>query len=148
MTTNHEMQKVQFAAPDDAPVATETLWARSLGDGLYELDNTPWHARGCALGDVVRCHEEPGKLPEFIEVVRASGNLTVRVFVHAGPDRAAVKEALFEFLRRHGCHYEGTGPDKGLIAITIPKASDSVAVVDYLQNLETNGSADWESANF
>jgi hypothetical protein len=119
-----------------------------LGDGLYQLDNTPWHARGCALGDVVRCREEPDKLPEFVEVVKASGNLTVRVFVHAGPSRSAVKEALFEFLRSHGCHYEGTGPDKGLIAITIPTESDSAAVLDYLENLETNGGADWESANF
>jgi hypothetical protein len=148
MKTHHEMRKVQLAAPGDAPVATETLWARALGDGLYQLDNTPWHARGCALGDVVRCREEPDRLPEFVEVVMASGNLTVRVFVQAGPNRTAVKDALFEFLRSHGCHYEGTGPDKGLIAITIPKESDSAAVLDYLQNLETNGSADWESANF
>lgn len=146
--TYGELRKVQFVAPPDAPAATETLWAKTLGDGLYELDNTPWHARGCALGDVIRCREEPGRVPEFIEVVKASGNLTVRVFVHAGSKRTEVKDALFEFLQGHGCPYEGTGPEKGLVAITIPKQSDSESVLEYLRNLESGGSADWESANF
>lgn len=148
MQTENELRKVEFDAPPDAAVATETLWAKPLGNGLYELDNTPWHARGCALGDVVRCSEEPGRLPHFQEVVKPSGNLTVRVFVHAGSNRAKVKDELFAFLTSRGCHYEGTGPDKGLVAITIPKECDSVSVLEYLSELESTGRADWESANF
>ena len=59
-----------------------------------------------------------------------------------------VKDELFAFLASRRCSYEGTGPEKGLVAITIPKESDSASVLEYLSELESTGRAEWESANF
>ena len=142
------LTKVLFKLDADAPSATETLWAKSLGDGLYQLDNAPWYARGCALGDIVRCVEEEGGLPRFAEVVRPSGNRTVRIFVPDGPRRQHTKESMAEFLRSHDCSYEGMGSEKGLIAVTIPEEVRSDTIFEYLDTHETNETAYWEAANF
>jgi hypothetical protein len=143
-----ELTKVIFDLEPDAPSSTETLWAKPLGDSLYKLDNAPWYARGCALGDVVRCSEEAGELPRFVEVVRPSGNRTVRVFVPDGPRRQQTKRAIAAFLSSHGSMYEGMATDKGLIAVTIPSDARMDAIFEYLDTLEANEQAYWESANF
>ena len=145
---NNALTKILFNLEADAPSATETLWARSLGDDLYQLDNTPWYARGCALGDIVRCVGGEGELPAFSEVVRPSGNRTIRIFVPDGPARRHTKKLVAEFLRSHGCSYEGMGSEKGLIAATIPKDMPSDAIFEYLDTLEANETAFWEAANF
>src|SRR5689334_85227 len=106
-SAQNRLTKVVFDLDKDAPSSTETLWAKALGQSLYQLDNAPWYARGCALGDVVRCVEVNGELPRFIEVVMPSGNRTVRVFVPEGPQRQHTKESIAEFLRSHGLMYEG-----------------------------------------
>ena len=142
-----DLAKVVFALADDAPSATESLWAKPLGEDLFELDNTPWYVRGYALGDVVRCEAE-GELLRAIELVQPSGNLTVRVFVPAGPEREARKERITDRLREHGCMFEGMGENKGLIAVTIPSTADSERVLKYLDELEAKKKAYWESGNF
>jgi len=142
------LAKVVFTLESDAPSATESLWAKPLGDGLFELDNTPWYARGYALGDVVRCDEVPGELPLATELVKPSGNLTVRVFVPAGPEREERKRRVTEALRNHGCMFEGMGVDKGLVAVTIPTSADRDLVFQYLNELESAKKAYWESGNF
>jgi hypothetical protein len=142
------LAKVIFTLPDDAPSATESVWAKALGESLFEIDNTPWYVRGYALGDIVRCDQQDGELPEVIELVTPSGNLTVRVFVPAGPERELRKQWVTETLRGYGCMFEGMGVDKGLIAVTIPRTCDHDLVLKYLDELEKSKKAYWESGNF
>jgi hypothetical protein len=146
--TDEVLAKIVFTLPDDAPSATESLWAKSLGNGLYEIDNTPWYVRGYALGDIVRCEEQDGELPLARELVNASGNLTVRVFVPAGPEREMRKQRITDTLRGYGCMFEGMGVDKGLIAVTIASTSDRGVILQYLNELEVSKKAYWESGNF
>jgi uncharacterized protein DUF4265 len=143
-----QLKKVAVPLPPGAPTAEETLWAQPLGDHLYRLDNTPWFARGVALGDVVRCEDSGEGLPRFLEVVEPSGSRTVRVFVPDTPDRQRVKQEIFQFLESAGCKYEGFGKDKGLIAVTIPRDVDAQKVLERLSEYQGQGKAYWESGNF
>lgn len=127
--------KVGFILEPDAPTATETLWATPLGGSQYQVDNAPWYARAVAAGDVILCREEPGELPTFDEVVRPSGNLTVRVFVREGPERMIMKERVFRLLESLGCSYKGMANERGLIAVTIPTTASRAAVVAALDDL-------------
>jgi hypothetical protein len=147
-TSEKNLVKVRFDLPPESATPSETLWAEALGNQLYRLDNTPWFAKGCALDDVVRCEENEDDLPRFVEVVRPSGNWTVRVFVPDGAERASTKEEIFAFLKQSGCVYEGYGVNKGLIAVTVPRAVDVETVLTYLRNLEAKNRAHWESGNF
>lgn len=142
------LQKIALTLKDGAPTKEETLWAFPMGGGLYRLDNSPWFANGCALGDVVKCADREGQLPLFERVVMPSGNLAVRIFVPAGPERDATKQEVFEFLRRTGCKFEGFGTDKGLIAVTIPKNIEPEIVLAPLREYQAAEKAYWESANF
>lgn len=146
--TEKSLAKVIFELPEDAPSATESLWAKSVGEGLFEIDNTPWYARGYALGDIVRCDEQSGDLPRVTELVAPSGNLTVRVFVPAGPERELRKQRVTDALRSYGCMFESMGLDKGLIAVTIPRTANRDEVLQYLNELESAKKAYWESGNF
>jgi hypothetical protein len=147
MTTS-DLAKVVFSLPEDAPTSTESLWAKPLGDGLFELDNTPWYVRGFALGDIVRCVQVDGELPTVIELAEPSGNLTVRLFVPAGPEREMRKERIMNALRERGYIFEGMGENKGLIAVTIPRDIDTTEALKYLDELEAEKKAYWESGNF
>lgn len=140
--------KVRFDLPSDAPTPVETLWAEPLGESLYRLDNTPWYAKGCALDDVIRCEETAEDLPRFVDVVRPSGNRTVRVFVPDGAARQSIKQRLFDYLARTGCVYEGMAEAKGLIAVTVPKSVDLNVVLSVLNEMESKGEAYWQSGNF
>ena len=149
MNLRNDLQaKVKFILEPGAPTSTETLWATSLGGSQYQLDNAPWYARGVAVGDVILCRENPEELPTFSEVVHPSGNLTARVFVRKGPERASVKDRVFKVLEALGCSYEGMADDKGLIAVTIPPTASRAAVVAALDGMEQEETAFWEAGNF
>lgn len=71
--------KVQLQGPDGE---VETVWARPLGDHLFELDNTPWYAYGLSWHDVIEARAQtPEGFPEFVRVARKSGHRTVRVIL-------------------------------------------------------------------
>src|SRR5262249_4817112 len=76
-----ELTKVHVELPNHGATGGESLWAKPLGDDLYQLDNVPFHAYGLNYGDVVRATEDSPELkPEIREVVRPSGHQTIRVF--------------------------------------------------------------------
>jgi hypothetical protein len=140
--------KVAVPLPAGSPTAEETLWAVSLGDQLYRLDNTPWFARDLALGDIIRASDGSGGIRRFAELVKPSGNWTVRVFVPDAPSREEIKKEIFDFLSAEGCKYESFGSEKGLIAITIPADVGREGVLERLRGYEQEGKAHWESGNF
>ena len=140
--------KVVIALPEDAPTPEETLWAERLGEQLYRLDNAPWYARGCALDDLVQCHEDAGRLPRFVRVVRPSGNRTLRIYVPNTAERQATKKELFEWLAQADCPFEEYAASAGLIAVTIPSFVEAGPLLERLAALEADGRAHWESGNF
>ena len=120
--------KVRFT-DDDGNV--ETLWAYSVGDDRYRLDNTPWFAYRVSCGDVVEARvPEPGEFPEFVRVVQKSGFRTVRVILEPPADEAPESQAILERLRELGCTYEGANP--GYIAVGVPPSADLGVIRQYL----------------
>ncbi len=83
MTVNqeHKLVKILYVIPDGEEDAGsgESLWAFSLGDQLYELQNIPVYAEHLNVGDVVLCDEPNNSIPIIREVVKRSGNRTLRV---------------------------------------------------------------------
>ena len=70
----------EFQADDEGNTfPDEIVWAKPLGDNLYKVENVPENIEELNLHDVVKCKEESNQLPVIVEVVRRSGNRTLRV---------------------------------------------------------------------
>jgi hypothetical protein len=92
--------KVLFRVPDeDGSAHVETLWATSVGNDTYKLDNSPFYAYGVSWEDVVFAPftAEEG-FPTFERVVTKSGNRTVRVILKTTIQPCLVSR---EHLSRH-----------------------------------------------
>jgi hypothetical protein len=80
----------------------ERVSAKRLGDGIYEIRNTPWYAYDLNWGDVVRCEGmSTADLPIVADVVGHGGHRTIRVFF---------EEAEDEERRAHSMRSTASGP--------------------------------------
>ena len=134
-----DLVKVQLQGPDGE---IETLWARPMGDHLFELHNTPIYAYGVSWHDVIeaRAHTPDG-FPAFVRVAKKSGYRTVRVILEAPANVSAAAQAVLDGLRKLGCSYEGA--NYRLIAVDIPPAVDLTTVSEFLIASEQT----WEHAD-
>lgn len=142
-TTVGEHYRILFRLEKDAdghpPADVERLWARSLEDGYFEIDNIPFFVRDISLGDVVSARNQEGEW-EFAELIRASGNSTLRVIVF---DEAQVASTR-EYLKAHGCSSELHTAK--LISVDVPAHTDLWAVRDWLLRQEAAGLLEFEDA--
>jgi len=107
-------------APVDGwpPVGVETLWCRFTDDGMYQIDNVPFFAKGIAVGDVVSASSDESGLLWFGERISSSGHSTTQLIVLENDAR----QALVDGLLAAGCAVE-TGPWPSLLAIDFPDPS-------------------------
>jgi len=125
---NDGLVKVRLQGPDEE---IETLWARPLGDQLFELANTPWYAFGLSWHDVIEARvQTPEGFPEFVRVARKSGHRTVRVILSPPADVSAESQSVLDGLRALGCGYEGMR--SRFIAVNVPPGADLMAVRQFL----------------
>jgi len=105
------------------PAVTESLWAISLGEGRFRLENTPFFVTGVSHSDVVRAHRGDDRRLWFDELAEASGHSTVRVVIcENSPDTRPIKkrmQALQESVARLGCSFESSHLPN-LVSIDIP----------------------------
>jgi hypothetical protein len=114
--------------------ARETLWAKSLGGGLYELRNVPFYAFDVSYEDVVEAENVAGVLT-FKRLSSRSGHSTYRILIE---EAASGKfEAFWAPIAEHGCTYEAGHPP--LRAIDVPPSADVRAVHELLQRGEDAG---------
>jgi hypothetical protein len=134
--------RVEDPHPDSDEAHVETLWAYSLGDDLFELDNMPWFAYGVSCGDIVRApyKEDEGNYT-FERVERKSGNRTIRVCFDVPAEEGNASDQVIKGLIPLGCQYEGA--NGSYIAVTIPPEASLEAVAAYL----TRQDAQWELAD-
>jgi hypothetical protein len=127
--------------PDDwhqTPV--ETLWAKRIAagavGGIFELDNTPFHAKGVSYRDAVRAKTVEGML-EFTGVVEHRGHSTYRIAFEAQTDAVL---AQWKKLLDLGCTREWA-PCQGLIlyAVDVPPTADIDAIDVILGEGESQG---------
>ena len=133
-------QMVKILLRGSEPDEAETLWASSLGNDHYKLDNSPFYAYGVSWEDVVEAFPNDGVL-EFARCVTKSGNRTLRVILDS-VDENLESRTVLERIRQLGCSYEGM--NSRLISINVPPDTDFAAGTTYLTK-ETD--TRWEYAD-
>jgi hypothetical protein len=142
--SGERLEKILIELPSDhwSGKGGERVWAKPLGDGLYEVRNYPWYAYDISWGDVVRCEGmSPADLPIVAEVVQSQGHLTVRIYFEeiGGTDR----ERILDEIVRRGATYENA--DDMMYALDLEPNVDPQRLLDYLAVEEEAGHLAWES---
>jgi len=137
MAANDGLVKIRIEVPDEEHGTTgECVWAKQIGDDLYEVRNSPWLTDEINFRDVVRAvPPDAESLPQYVEVVRRGGHRTIQVIFEdeAKENWDEVRTTLKGF---------GAGTEHaagGLYAINLPPLLDFDAVADYLQECEDKG---------
>lgn len=138
-----ELEKVYVDLPKHWAVGGESMWAKPLGNNLFEIRNTPFYAYGLNWGDIVRAVPSESHLkPEILEVMKPSGNKTLRIYFDGKVSRASQKSYL-EDLKRLNLSYERANDI--LIALDIEPDADYKVICDKLWELEQKGVLEYET---
>ncbi len=120
--------------------AREQLWARQLGERLFELCCIPFFAYQLALGDLVRTDVD-----YVVEaLVRASGHKTFRVWLGRNAD-SRVKGSVEAELRRRGVLLEWSS--RNLVAASAPTAQAAEEALKFLGEQQQRGRLEFEEGN-
>lgn len=141
--TAPDLVKVHLDLPNHWWFKGESIWARSLGNDLYEIQNIPFCAYGLNCGDVVRAVASSADLkPEVQAVVRRSGNQTVRISFCdelSKEDQAPHLEAL----RAMGADVERANAQ--FVCLNVPPDAGYQSLCDRLAALEAEGVLEFET---
>lgn len=141
--TPPELVKVHLDLPNHWWFKGESLWAKSLGDDLYEIQNVPYCAYGLNCGDVVRATADASDLkPEVREVVRRSGNRTLRICFSDELTKEQQQPCL-EALESLGTWVERANAQ--FVCVNVPPAADYASVEAYLAEQEGAGTLEYET---
>ena len=126
------------------PVASERLWAFSLGNGLYRVNNVPWFVRNLAVDDVVSAEAGSDEVhPVFRALVEPSSHITVRVIVLRSGPLLGELQPVVDVFAPLGVYVEGV-QQYGMVALDIPPEAPLRQIHDRLLLGEAAGSWAWE----
>lgn len=105
---NRQLAKILYIIPEgeEDEGSAESLWAYSLGEQLYELQNIPIYTENLNIGDVVRCHESAEELPVIDKLAQKSGNRTLRVIFREEASAEDAVDLVIMPLAEKGIDYE------------------------------------------
>jgi hypothetical protein len=139
--SDSDLVKVHFDLPEpDMGVGGESLWAAPMGDNLYELRNSPWHACTVNWLDVVEAHaRKENEWPEFVKVHKRSGHRTIHLYIFdLGQNR---REEILKRCNELGSTYEGM--NDRLYALDFAPGIDTDPAIEYVMSLQQQELADW-----
>ncbi|SRR6266481_261293 len=114
---------------------SESLWAREMAPGEYQIRNSPFYIYGISAEDVVYAKEIDGTL-DFISISKRGGHSTYRILLKEGEN---VESPQFikhwQLLQRMGCTYEQA--KSRWLAVDVPPETDIFATYRFLENGET-----------
>jgi hypothetical protein len=141
VTATDKLVKVIFELPEpDMGVSGEGLWAEPVGENLYELQNSPWHARNVNWRDVVQAiPANENEWPKFVKVHRRSGHRTIHVYIL--PDGQSRKQEILGECNRLGSTYEEA--DGRMYALDFKPDIELNPAIEYLEGLKEKDLADW-----
>jgi hypothetical protein len=122
------------------PVDWEDLWAISLEDSRFRIDNVPFYAVGISYGDIVSAMKRGDKLV-FTEVTEAKGNSTLRVIAY---EENIVKNVRDE-LSAIGCSTEISNIPT-FFSIDVPREIDYSKVAEILNIYTQKGLIDYQES--
>lgn len=126
----------------------EVMHAIRRADGLFILDNSPFHAYGVSFGDVFSAVESEEGGVVFSKVVERGGHSTYRVRLREGEGHDFFIQH-WSALGEIGCTYEGSGlADRRLYSIDIPPSVSVDKVYALLEQGEQDGVWEFEEAHY
>jgi hypothetical protein len=142
-SSKEELIKVLVELPNHWATSGESMWARPVGNDLYELENSAFYAYDLNYRDVVcAVADDPRHKPIVRRVERRSGHRTLRVlFLKQVSDPQ--RTLLLKGLDRFGVTWEGA--DGRLFSLDIPAESHYQPVCDQLWAWEEAGLLEYES---
>jgi hypothetical protein len=136
------LAKLHVDLPNHWATGGESLWARPVGPGLFELDNVPFYAYDLNFGDTVRATPDaPDLKPEIREVVRRSGHRTLRI-IFTGLPRERQAE-LLDTLAPFGASAERA--TASFVALDIVPGGDVDRIRALLDEAEAQGLLEYET---
>lgn len=135
--SHEDLTRVHVDLPDNPNAGGESMWARPLGNDLYELRNNPFYAYGLNFLDIVRAvPSAPDRKPSVLQVVRRSGHRTIWVtFVdNSSPDERAERLTILNGWR---AFFEGA--DGTYFVLDVEPEGDFAAVMAQLSAWRDEG---------
>jgi hypothetical protein len=140
---------VKVAAKADEE-QVEWFWAKQLDDEHAELRNYPLFTYGLNWGDVVRFELDEEGVPWVVEVVKPSGNRTIRLFFKDGVEEE-LREAILRALNERDVWYESYEPDgdpsAGLYTFNVRTEVNFEELLDFLALQEEEDLLVYEDAS-
>lgn len=141
--SNDNLTKVHLHLPRNEQVGGESFWAEDLGNHLYRLRNTPFHAYGINFYDIVYAKAQSDELkPSILKVHEHCGHKTLRVFFLDDTSTQERISKLSELNKFKAYHENANGT---LFAIDVEPEGDYDAVCDLLYKWENEGVLSYET---
>lgn len=138
--------KVAFPISESDP-SVERMYAKSLGEGRYVLDNSPFYAFDVSYCDEFYATDVNGEII-FSRVISRGGHSTYRIRIPPDKDHSYFL-AHWKDLERQGCSYEGsTANNQRLYAVDIPPGANVRKVYDLMQKYENEGIWEFEEGHY
>ncbi len=138
MVEGERLTKIHINLPHHWGTGGESMWAAELGGDLYGLRNIPFYAYDLNVGDVVRAiPESPDVKPENQEVVRRSGNRTLRVWFKKEAVAAGRALELLQSLKNEHVSFESA--TEYFFALDLGPEADTTQVREVLDEWERLG---------
>lgn len=140
--SNEELTKIHVTLRNHPMSGGESMWAKSLGDDTYRIENIPFCAYGLNYGDVVfAVSDEPDLKPEIRKVMHPSGNATIRV-IFLGMSSKDQTPIIERIILAGG---EVERATESFLCINIPNVDIRRSVVEILGELEQDDILSFET---
>jgi Domain of unknown function (DUF4265) len=133
------LTKILFIAEGDEFNDIESLWAETLGEGLYLIKSAPAFVRDVAWGDCVRGEVQNDNL-WFKEVIRRGGHGTVWVQTL----KPEIAPRVVAACKKHGVMIDTS--QEGYFALAVPPGPAMDLFVEELESLEEEQLVEYEIA--
>lgn len=141
--TGDKQSQIRFRLEDDGngwpPAESEGLWAESLGDDRFRVDNVPWFVRGISADDIVKAEPDPDGVLWFVETLERSGHQTIRVIPRADGPLDGDQQLVLDAFAPLGVTGEGLNQQLRIVALDIGRDADMAAVKKLCIDGEADG---------
>jgi hypothetical protein len=133
--TDEKLTKILVDLYDEIfEISGESLWAKPLGDDLYEVRNSPWHNTEINYLDIVKAVAPSEEMkPVFVEVYKRGGHRTIHIYFLKAESEVD-RKSVFTYLQKMGITYEKW--DGNFYALDLPPQVDFDEVADYLNGFQ------------
>lgn len=143
MNEEEQSVKLHVDLPNHWATGGESLWAKSLGNDLYKIDNVPFYAYGLNYQDVVRATADSEELkPEIRELITASGHRTIRLYFKTNINKEKQEEIL-DSMATLGVSYERA--NQVYLALDLEPNRDYESVLYKLDEFEEQEILEYET---